>query len=84
MYAGTHLGFWALLAVLLILKFDWWIPVGAMLLHWITQYVVLGRGMSRLRETDLIVFIPILQVCLLLLNTGIMVANLVRKPRKWK
>jgi cellulose synthase/poly-beta-1,6-N-acetylglucosamine synthase-like glycosyltransferase len=84
MYAGTHLGFWALLAVLLILKFDWWIPVGAMLLHWITQYVVLGRGMSRLRETDLIVFIPILPVCLLLLNTGIMVANLVRKPRKWK
>ncbi|MFH1160676.1 MAG: glycosyltransferase [bacterium] len=84
LYAGTQLGFWILLILLLTWKFAWLFVFGVLLLKWISQYVVFGRWIYRLQEYDLIVWIPLLEWVLLILQTGIGAVNLIRHPRKWK
>jgi len=81
---ATLVAFWVLLIILLCWKFAWLYLIGVLLLKWISQYIVIGKSMYRLQEYDLIVWIPMLEGILLILQTGIGVSNLIRQPRKWK
>ena len=61
------------------------IPVlGMFVLRMALQYLILTPCFRRLNEKDLILFIPLLEIVLLLLNSGIAVINFFRKPKKWK
>ncbi len=54
------------------------------LLRLVSQYVVFSGSMRRLDEKDLILFIPVLDLFMLLFNVSILVVNLFHKPGKWK
>jgi len=48
------------------------------------QYLILAGCFRKLNEKDLVLFIPFLEIVLLLLNTVIGITNIFRKPTKWK
>ncbi|TSA29077.1 MAG: glycosyltransferase [Bacteroidetes bacterium] len=84
LFSASQLLFWVLLILLLSLNFAWIFVLSVLLLKWVSQYVVLGRGFSRLQEKGLIAWIPLLEWVILLLQLLIAGSNLITKPRKWK
>jgi glycosyltransferase involved in cell wall biosynthesis len=84
LFGFSQLLFWVLLIWLLALKFAWIIDLSILLLLWISQYIVIGRSMKRLREKHLIGWIPLLELMTLALRIVITGTNFIVKPRKWK
>ena len=76
--------FWASLAALLALQFAWIFVLGIFGLMLISRYVVFGRWLCRLNEKDLVGLVPVLELLMLLLNGGILLSNLIKKPARWK
>jgi hypothetical protein len=61
------------------------IPVIALfVLRLASQYAVFARSASKLREKDLAVMVPVYEFILLVINSGCSLANLLRKPVRWK
>ncbi len=83
-YYISNLIFYLSLITLIILKFDWMIILGTYLFRLIIQVWIFGMAMSRLKELDLIMLIPFLDVFLLLFYPILAVSNLISKPRIWK
>lgn len=80
----SRLLFWALLIILLSLKFAWIVVLSVLLFKWASQYVVMGTGLSRLHERRLIAWIPVFEWPILLMQLILTGSNLFSKPRKWK
>lgn len=83
-YTLLQLLFWIPLVILLSFKFAWVIILTVLLLKLGNQMVVFGLVMKRLQTKDLIPWIPLLELGMILINLGIMGANMIRKPVKWK
>ncbi|MBL7139208.1 MAG: glycosyltransferase [Bacteroidales bacterium] len=83
-YGIAQLLFWALFVLLLSWKFAWVFVLSVLLLKWGCQYVVVGRGMYRLQEKQLIPWIPLLEWVMILLQAAITCSNFIVKPHKWK
>jgi len=61
------------------------VPVLALFaLRLITQFIITARCMKRLEEKDLVPWIPLFDLMLLLLNTGLVLSNVFSKPPRWK
>lgn len=84
LYSAAQLAFWALLVVLLALKFAWIVVLSILLLKWVSQYIVFGRCMKQLQEKQLIPWIPLLDWMILLIQVLIAGTNLIARPQKWK
>lgn len=78
--------FWYYVIFVLMLALNYSvIPVlGMFVLRMAMQYLILTPCFRKLNEKDLIFFIPLLEIVLLFLNSGIAVINFFRKPKKWK
>jgi cellulose synthase/poly-beta-1,6-N-acetylglucosamine synthase-like glycosyltransferase len=74
-----------LLSILLV-SLQWsLIPVLSLfVLRLVSQYFVFSRGARRLNEVDLAPFVPVFELIIILLNLGLAIANLVKKPVRWK
>ena len=84
LYAFSTVAFYTL--VILMLAMNWsLIPVVSLLfLRLASQYIVFAGCLKRLNERDLVYFIPLYELMMILLNGGMMIANLFRKPVRWK
>ena len=84
LYAFSTVAFYTL--IILMLAMNWsLIPVVSLLvLRLASQYIVFAGCLKRLNERDLAYFIPVYELMMILLNGGMMVANLFRKPVRWK
>ena len=83
-YYFSNLAFYLSLITLIILEFDWRIILGTYLFRLMIQLWIFGKGMSRLKELDLIWLIPILDPFLLFFYPILALSNLISKPRIWK
>lgn len=84
LYALSLILFYSLAILLAALQISL-IPVaGLFLLRTLVQYLVMSRCMRQLNERDLTPLIPVYELTLLLLNGGIMVSNIFRKPVRWR
>lgn len=84
LYSLSLLCFYLLTILMLSLGYSV-VPVLALvLLRMILQYTVLGGCFRRLNEKGLILSLPLLEIVLLLLNTGIGLSNIFYRPNKWK
>jgi hypothetical protein len=84
LYAFSTLMFYTLFIVMLSLN---WSPVPVLALGALrfgSQYYILGAGLKRLGEPDLIFLLPFYEVMLVLLSGGMMIVNLFQKPVRWK
>jgi len=84
LYAFSLYLFYTLAVVLLLLNISIWAVLAVVFLRMATQYIVMAKCMKQLNEKDLVPFLPVFELILLLLNTGTMISNFFRKPRRWK
>jgi glycosyltransferase involved in cell wall biosynthesis len=84
LYGSSLATFYILFVVLLALNWSVIPVLGLFVLRMASQYIVLTGCMKRLKEKDLVPFLPFYEVMLLLFNAGIMVSNLINKPVRWK
>lgn len=84
LYSLSLLLFYLLLILMLSMNFSVIPVLSLFVLRMILQYTVLAHCFRKLNENDLILFIPLLEIVLLFLNTGIGLSNIFRRPNKWK
>ncbi|MCX6283089.1 MAG: glycosyltransferase, partial [Bacteroidetes bacterium] len=84
LYSFSLLFYYVFFVLMLALNFSVFPVLGLFALRMLIQYLVLSRCFRQLNENDLILFIPLLEIVLLLLNIGIGITNVFRKPNKWK
>ncbi len=74
-----------ILAIVLISSLQFWqIVVGLIVMRYLVAYISLATAMKKLKESDLIVFIPLLELFLIVSQFSIFIKNLTSKPTHWK
>jgi glycosyltransferase involved in cell wall biosynthesis len=76
--------FWALAIVLLAFVYQWQLVLGLILLRCIIQYTTLYSASVKLNEKGLIIYTPILELFLIIIQFFIFMQNLSSKPKHWK
>jgi glycosyltransferase involved in cell wall biosynthesis len=84
LYSFSLLFFYLTLGLMLSLDYSVIPVLGILILRIILQYTLLAGCFRKLKENDLILFIPLLEIVLLLINTGTGFSNIFRRPDKWK
>ena len=80
----SQLLFWTLGIILLSFLHQWEIVVGIIIFRVLLQWMCLGISAKKLNSTDLIIWLPILEIFLILLQLVIFSANMIRKPKYWR
>ncbi|MFD0862628.1 glycosyltransferase [Sungkyunkwania multivorans] len=76
--------FWGLgIALVMISKLWPWVAM-AFLLRMIIQYLVIGYGAKKLKETDIWWLVPVLEVTLIIFHFTIFIVNRISTPTHWK
>jgi len=76
--------FWALAIVLLSFLYQWEIVLGLVLLRFIIQYTTLYSASTKINEKSLIIYTPLLEFFLIIIQFFIFIKNLISKPNHWK
>lgn len=80
---SSQLLFWVLASLLLILNCQWQLVLVLILTRMLIQYMVIGRAAKKLKEQDLIIFIPFFEVFLIFIQLFIFIKNKISKPIHW-
>ena len=80
----SQLFFWLLAIILLATTYHWQIVSTLFLIRLVIQYIIFGISSKKLNEKDLIIFIPFLEVFLIIVQLTIFINNLISKPNHWK
>lgn len=73
-----------ILSIILFFFYPWEIIGSFVLTCLLIQYIVIGFSAKKLKESQLIFFLPFLEIGLLLIQISIFSANLISKPNHWK
>ncbi len=84
LFFGSQLLFLILAVLLLCFEYLPIVVLVLVLLRYIFVMIVMGFSASKLREKDLIVWFPILEIVLIWIQMNIFVTNLFSKPNHWK
>jgi glycosyltransferase involved in cell wall biosynthesis len=76
--------FWFLAFILLLTLYNWIYVVALILVRIIAQYFILGVSIKKLKENDLILLMPFLEIFLIATHLTIFIKNLISKPNHWK
>ncbi|GAA4931985.1 glycosyltransferase [Algibacter agarivorans] len=79
----SNLLFWSLAIALFISTYSWQIILSLFLLRIILQYVILGMSSKKLNESDLLIYLPFLEIFLIIAQLTIFINNLISKPKHW-
>jgi len=79
----SHLLFFILLTTLLVLKEQPIIVLGIFAVRTIFYAITIGSSASKLKEKDLILFVPFLDVILITLQISILISNKLIYPKRW-
>ena len=80
----TQFLFWGLAIALLIPIFQWKIVVSLIFIRNLAQFIIYFKATKKLKETDLLIFTPILELFLIGFQLSIFISNLISKPKHWK
>jgi hypothetical protein len=73
-----------ILAVTLFFMYPYKIILAIVFFYFIVNYVVIGSSLKRLKEPQIIFFLPFLEIGLILFQISIFIANLTSKQNHWK
>ena len=79
----TQFLFWAL-AIGLVCTALWQYVLVVLGFRILIQYFILGFASSKLKEQDILYFLPFLEIFLVIIHFGIFITNLTSKPTHWK
>ncbi len=83
LYYIANLLFW-ILSVLVLFTQLWKFGLAIILVRFIIQYIVIGKAAKKLREKDLIIFIPFYEFFLIFTQLSIFISNSDEKSSQWK
>ncbi|MFN3641155.1 MAG: glycosyltransferase family 2 protein, partial [Flavobacterium sp.] len=73
------------LAILLFIQQYQWIWVTALVgFRFLFSWIVIGKAANKLRETDVIILYPIMELSLIWVQWNVFITNLFSKPVHWK
>jgi hypothetical protein len=84
LFNTTALLFFASFAVLLIFGFDWVLLIPLFGLRLISQYVIFGLAAKKLDEKKLLLFSPLFEILLVIIDFFIWIGLMFGKKNKWK
>ncbi|WP_171032390.1 glycosyltransferase [Polaribacter aestuariivivens] len=76
--------FCLLLASILFFFYPWKIILSILILYYFVQFLVVGFSAKKMKETNIVVLLPFLEIGLLLFQFSIFMTNLISKPNHWK
>ncbi|MFT6842858.1 MAG: glycosyltransferase involved in cell wall biosynthesis [Psychroserpens sp.] len=76
--------FWALAIIIISFCYKWELVLGLIFLRFIIQYTTLYFASAKLDEKNLLIYAPILEFLLVILQFFIFMQNLSSKPKHWK
>lgn len=79
----SNLFFWGL-SLLTLITLDWKFAAFIIGIRVLVQWIVIGNAAKRLKENDLIPFLPLLDFFLVLMQLIIFISNSISKPIHWK
>lgn len=79
----VQLLFWTLAISLISLMYNWEIVMAIIIFKLGVQYFILGKSIQKLKENDLVFWIPIFEIFLILLQLFIFIKNKLTKPTHW-
>ncbi len=82
-YYIFNLFFW-ILTFICFLLLDWKIPLLLVTFRFLVQFITIGKGAAKLKEKNLIPFIPLLEFFLIFAQMTIFISNSISKPSRWK
>lgn len=80
----SNILFWVLAIGLLIPLFKWEFVICLFLIRNIAQFIVYNQASKKLKEKDLLIYIPVLELFLIAFQLSIFINNLISKPKHWK
>ena len=78
-----NLLFW-IFSIIILFTDQWKFGLAIILLRFIFQYFAVGKAAEKLRESDLIPYIPFFELFLILLQLSIFISNRDEKTSQWK
>lgn len=81
---SSQLLFWVLAIYLFTTTYHWQIVLALVLFRIIIQYIIFRKSSEKLKEKDLLVLLPFLEVFLIIIQLTIFINNLISKPNYWK
>ena len=79
----SQIGF-VLSAILgLLFGINWIIILSVIVLRYIVYWIVLSKGFSRFRESDIIIILPFLELILIGTQLALFISNMVHRPKQW-
>ncbi len=83
-YQITQFLFYGALTVLLIMNYDFRLPLAFYLIRLCCQMAVFGLGMKKLEEKGLLLLTPLFDIVFMFIYPSLAIANIVRKEKTWK
>jgi hypothetical protein len=80
----SQLLFWVLSVILLSTLTFWEIVLALLFIRFFIQFLSLGYASKKLNETNLMYYLPILELFLISVQFFIFIKNLISKPSHWK
>lgn len=81
---SSQLLFWVLGILLFSFLYRWEIVAAIIGIRFLLQWISLGFSAKKLDSKDIIIFIPFLEIFLILFQLVIFITNIISKPQHWK
>lgn len=79
----SQIGFIVSAVLGFIFGINWMIILGVVLFRYLIFWIVMGKGLSRFRESDIIIILPFLELLLIFSQLALFVSNMVNRPKQW-
>jgi len=83
-FAFTQVIFWASAICLLVMWYQPYIVIGAIVLRLFSQLFITGKVMTKLSETGFLFLVPLFELFLMLISPLLAIANMMNKPVNWR
>jgi len=83
LYFISTVSFW-ILAIVSFVSLDWKIPLAMVLFRFIFQFIIFRKAATKLDQKDLLLWLPFLELFLILFQFSIFISNSSSKPTSWK
>ncbi len=80
----THVLFWLLASILFVVGYYWYLVLALFLFRISIQLIIFGISAKKLNQSDIVIFLPILEVFLLLVQITIFISQLTATRNHWK
>jgi glycosyltransferase involved in cell wall biosynthesis len=84
LFYSSNLLFWFLSLLLFVEMYHWQYVIGLFVFRLLIQYLVLSHSSEKLDEKDLLIWFPVLEIALIIIQLVIFINNLISKPNFWK